>query len=136
MVFDEQAGLNYYIDFGLVEETFTNPSLVRNHKHRKAVQVYLNDSSISPRLLNRLAERDPERASQVFQVILKKPRFTWEKDGEALLRRSKARYYKHPVLPSVMPVSEPFARAHMTAAADKPPRRRYRLPWEKRDDQG
>ncbi len=129
VVYDELDGLSYYIDFGVVEETFANPSLVRNHKHREAVEDYLKDPSISPRLLSRLAERDPERASQVFQVILKKPRFSWAKDGEALLRRYKASYYRQPVLPSVMLVSESFARDELATTDAQPPRRRRRLPW-------
>src|SRR4051812_13093232 len=54
VVYDELDGLNQYIDFGLIEETFANPSLVRNHKHREVVQIYLKDPSISPRLLSRL----------------------------------------------------------------------------------
>lgn len=135
VVYDELDGLNQYIDFGLIEETFANPALVRNHKHREVVQSYLKDPSISPRLLSRLAERDPERASQVFQVFLKKPRFSWAKDGEALLHRYKASYYRQPVLPSVMLVSEDFARAEVGATDSRPSRRRWHLPWEKPSDQ-
>ena len=37
----------------------------------------------------RLAGADTGRASQLFQHLLKKPGFSWERDGEALLRKHK-----------------------------------------------
>ena len=131
MIYDAEDGLNYLLNFGLVEEAFANPSLARKREHREVLNDYLKDSSISPRLLRRLAERDPERASKVFQAVLKEPRFSWPKDGEALLRRYKASYFKHPPLPGIMPLSEPISRAQIVPPETSPessPRRR-RLPW-------
>jgi Domain of unknown function (DUF6398) len=37
----------------------------------------------------RLAGADTARASQLFQHLLNKPSFSWERDGEALLRKHK-----------------------------------------------
>ena len=90
------------------------------------VRAYLEESSISPRLLRRLAERDPQAASRVFQRVLKQPHFSWERDGEALLRRYKARYFERPVLPSVTPVSDTLTRARLSAATaeEAPPSER------------
>jgi hypothetical protein len=42
----------------------------------------------------RLAARDPPRPSTVFARLLKRKRgFTWETDGEQLLRRYKPSYF-------------------------------------------
>jgi hypothetical protein len=57
---------------------------------------------------------------------LKQPGFLWERDGEALLRRFKARYFEWPALPSITPLSQPLARAQLAAsgAGDARPNRR------------
>ena len=42
------------------------------------------------------------KAGRVFARLLGKPRFTWQRDGEALLRRYKAGYFDqthHPASP-------------------------------------
>jgi hypothetical protein len=103
VICDEIEGLTFFVDFGQLEETFADPARAADRKHRQAVLEYLNDPSISPLPLRRLAARDPERASQVFQRVLRQPDFAWERDGEALLRRAKARYVEQPPLPSVIP---------------------------------
>jgi hypothetical protein len=131
VVYDEVDGLNYLADFGLVEETFADPALAADAGHRDAVLSYLTDPSISPRLIQRLADRDLERATAVFRRVLKQRGFSWERDGETLLKEHKADYYAHPVLPSVVPVSDTLARAQLGAAnaagarpAQRPPARK------------
>jgi hypothetical protein len=47
---------------------------------------YLKADSISALPFRRLAGADTGRASQLFQHLLKKPGFSWERGGEALLR--------------------------------------------------
>ncbi len=126
LLFDEVDGLNFLRDFGRVEETFADPSLADKPEHRQVVLSYLQDASISPRVLRRLADRDPKQATQVFRRILRQPRFVWDRDGEVLLQRHKAGYFAHPVLPSVTPVSESLARAQLTR--EKPARTRRRAP--------
>lgn len=51
-----------------------------------------------------ILEHDPERASRVFQQVLRQPDFTWARDGEALLRQHKAGFFERPALPSIMPI--------------------------------
>jgi hypothetical protein len=126
IIYDEVEGLNLYIDFGLLEETFANPALAADRTHREAVLWHLRDASGSPLPLRRLAARAPERASQVFQRVLKNRDFSWERDGEALLRRYKAEFFAQPLLPSVMPVSERLSRAAMSAATSERPPADYR----------
>ena len=123
MIYDEMEGLNYFVDFGLVAETFADPALAADRTHRQAVLRYLKDKDLTPLPLRRLARRDPARASQVFQRILKQRDFSWERDGETLLRRHKPGYFKQPVLPSITVLGERLARAQM--AANEPPRKRH-----------
>jgi hypothetical protein len=119
LIYDEIEGLNYYVNFHLVEETFSDPALAAEREHREVVLGYLHDPSISPLPFHRLAERDPARASEVFQRVLKRPRFSWSRDGEALLRKHKASFYKEPMLPSVTPLSEHLSRVQMTPEPER-----------------
>ncbi|MGW4607126.1 hypothetical protein ACWENS_28225 [Streptomyces sp. NPDC004532] len=45
----------------------------------------------------------------VFQALLRKPAFAWERDGEELLRRRRAKHFAHEPLPSVTPVGNRLA---------------------------
>jgi hypothetical protein len=116
VVFDEVDGLKFLPDFGLVQETFANPDLAADDRHREAVRSYLDDATISPRVLQRLAEPDPERASRVMGQLLGQPDFSWEQEGEAMLQRAKASYFERPVMPGIVPLSEELARAKLGVA--------------------
>jgi hypothetical protein len=129
VIYDELDGLNFYRDFALLEAAFANPELASKRRHRQALLGYLKEPSVSPLPFHRLAERSPERASRVFAQLLKRPGFSWERDGDALLRHYKASYFEKPVLPSVTPISRTLARAKLAsreqdeAAAPGRPRR-------------
>jgi hypothetical protein len=105
VVYDEVEGNYFWADFGLLQETFADRGLAASRRHRETVLGYLESPTISPLALRRLAEPDPERASGVFRRVLKRPGFSWERDGEALLRRYKSSWFERPVLPSVTPIS-------------------------------
>jgi hypothetical protein len=109
LIYDETDGFGFYADFGLVEEAFANPDLVRRRRWREQVLSYLHDDSVEPMVLCRLAERNPDRADKVFRRVLKRPRFEWSRDGEDLMREAKADYYARPPRPRVSPVSERLA---------------------------
>jgi hypothetical protein len=106
VVYDEVEGNYFWADFGVVQETFADPALAARRRHREAVLGYLEAPTISPLAFRRLAEPDPERASRVFRRVLRRPGFSWERDGEALLRQHKASWFERPVLPSVTPISQ------------------------------
>jgi hypothetical protein len=101
--------LSLFPEFGLVAEVFADPALATKRRHRDAVLGYLRSPDMSPLPLRRLAARDPQRASQVFQQVLRKPRFSWERDGEALLRRRKLSYVGRTFLPSCAPMGDALA---------------------------
>jgi hypothetical protein len=108
-LYDEEDGLGFYAEFGLVDEAFADPDLVRRRRYREQVLSYLHDDSIEPTVLRRLADRDPDKASVLFRRLLKRPRFDWVRDGEDVLRSAKPDYYTRPHLPQVTPLGERLA---------------------------
>jgi hypothetical protein len=109
LIYDEEDGLGFYAEFGLVEEAFADPDLVRRRRYREHVLSYLHDDSVEPMVLRRLVERDPDKASVLFRRLLRRPRFDWARDGEELLRTAKAAYFARVPRPRVSPVSERLA---------------------------
>jgi hypothetical protein len=109
VVYDEIDGLNFYADFGLVEAVFTDPTLLRRRLYKQRLLDYLDDDSVSPLPFRRLADRDPQRASVLFQKLLRRPDFDWPRDGEGLLRERKGAYFDRPPRPSISPISERLA---------------------------
>lgn len=108
---DETEGLMLLANFGLVQEAFENPGLAADPDHRQAVLGYLKADSISAAPFRWLAARDPARASQLFQHLLKKTSFSWERDGEALLRKHKPWCFGARGNPPVTPLTGELARA-------------------------
>ncbi len=112
---DETEGLMFLANFSQVQEAFENPALAADRAHREAVLGYLKSDSVSALPLRRLAESDTARASQLFQRLLKKPAFSWESDGEALLREHKPWCFGTTPQPPVTPLSSNLAEALPTA---------------------
>ncbi|MDT5141770.1 MAG: hypothetical protein QOI79_1107, partial [Mycobacterium sp.] len=96
---DEVDGLGLYAEFGMVEEAFADPSLLRHPDYRRRVRDYLDDPTISPVLFVRMAARDPERTNQVFRKLLGRKHFDWTIGGEKLMRQRKPDYFDQPRLP-------------------------------------
>lgn len=108
---DETEGMMFLANFVLVREAFENPGLAAEREHRQAVLGYLKADSISALPFRRLAGADTARASQLFQHLLKKPGFSWERDGEALLRKHKPWCFGAEPQPPVTPLSSELAKA-------------------------
>ncbi|WP_329787404.1 hypothetical protein V1227_21635 [Lentzea sp. DG1S-22] len=106
VVYYEVEGLLLLDGYATVKAVFDDPALIRDRTHRNRVSLYLKDDSIPPAVFRRLADRDPSKADQVFRHLLNKPRFSWERDGEPLLRRTKRAHFERPAYPSVTPASE------------------------------
>jgi hypothetical protein len=106
---DEVEGMGLYAEFGLIEEAFADPSLLRHPEYRRRVRDYLNDATVPPLLFDRMAVRDPARTNQVFCKLLGRKHFDWAIDGEKLMRRRKPDYFEQPRLPRIVPVSDKLA---------------------------
>ncbi|WP_155354596.1 hypothetical protein [Acrocarpospora macrocephala] len=104
VIFDEEDGLAFYVEFDVAQESFANPELVARRRHRDLITHYLRGDDVTPVPLRRLAAHDPAKASQVFRTLLKKRDFDWNRDGEALLRKYKPDWYASPRLPRVIPI--------------------------------
>lgn len=116
VIYDEDDGLTYLADFGLVEAAFDDPALAANRRYRQAVLEYLKDDSVSTLPFRRLAGRDTDKASQLFQRLLKRPNFSWCRDSDALLRKHKPDCFEREPQPSITPLSDMLAR-HLRARA-------------------
>lgn len=106
VVYDEVEGLLLLEEFATIKAVFDDPALIQDRTHRRWVSTYLKDDSIPPVVFRRLAERDRAKAGQVFGKLLNKPGFSWERNGESLLRRHKRDHFERPTYPSITPASE------------------------------
>jgi hypothetical protein len=104
-------GLSSYPDYHLIEELFSDPRLISRPRYRETLSGFLRDPDSSPDPLRRLAARDPAKASRVFARLLKRKHFSWDTDGEQLLRRSKPRYFDEAPLPRTVPLSPLLSEA-------------------------
>ncbi|MFE5144367.1 hypothetical protein ACFRDV_43320 [Streptomyces fagopyri] len=106
LIYDETEGLNYYLDFGHLDALFANPDHVRDCTYITLLREYLNDDAVSPLPLRRLVQRHPDGADPVFRVLLRKPGFSWQRDGEELLRSRKKGFTDKELAPSYSVVGE------------------------------
>ncbi len=101
LVYDEIEGLGYYRDFGRLDALFADPPQARDRADLAQLRAYLDDESVPPLVIRRLVERHLGGADQIFRTLLRKPGFTWSRDGEKLLRREKKSYFDREPVPSV-----------------------------------
>jgi hypothetical protein len=109
LLYDKTEGLAYYADYGRLDALFADPSLTRDRSYLTQLREYLNDDSVHPVAICRLVQRHPEGADTVFRTLLRKPSFSWERDGEPLLRRHKKAHYGREPLPSITVVGDRLA---------------------------
>lgn len=113
--------LSFYPDYHLLKELFVKPALITRRRHREILSGFLGRPALSPEPLRRLAARHPAKASKVLAELPKRKRgFSWDADGEELLRRSKPIYFDGTVLPSHIPLSKPLNDAYQRAHAGNP----------------
>lgn len=110
IIHDEVDGIGFYAEFGLIEEAFADPSLLRHPQYRRRVRDYLDDPTVTPLVFERMAARDPEHTNEVFRKLLGRKHFDWALGGEKLMRRRKPDYFDRPRLPRVVPLSDKLAR--------------------------
>jgi hypothetical protein len=88
VIYDEVEGLGFYQEFGALLAAFEQAGT--GAAGAGVVRAYLEDDSTSPMPLLRCVVAYPRAADAVFARALGRPRFSWARDGEALLRRHKA----------------------------------------------
>jgi hypothetical protein len=95
---------------------------IEQPRYRDVVRHYLNDGAVSPLPFRRLAQAHPDRTDQVFARLLGRPSFTWSRDGEKLLRSTKAAYFAQPATPQFVPLSPRLAAAYRRRTDSSPTR--------------
>ncbi|AUY50616.1 hypothetical protein [Streptomyces sp. CB01881] len=106
VIYDEVDGLNFYADYGLLQDLFADPALAGRRQYQDRLRTYLREESIAPLPIRRLVAAYPEAADAVFRKLLRKPEFTWIEHGEELLRRRKPWYYAQEPRPGVSVIGE------------------------------
>jgi hypothetical protein len=101
MIYDQTDGLNFYNEYGMLRELFTDPALAADKRYADVLRGYLRSETIGPLPFRRLVAAYPDTADAVFRKILRKPNFTWAEDGDALMRRRKPWYYRHEPRPGI-----------------------------------
>ncbi|HEX5401398.1 MAG TPA: hypothetical protein VFX16_03755 [Pseudonocardiaceae bacterium] len=106
LIYDEIEGLTIFRDFGHVDSLFANPELARDRTNLARLRDWLHDESVTPLAFRLLAQRHPDGADPVFRALLRRPGFSWSRDGETLLRRHKKSFFDREPLPSISIVGE------------------------------
>jgi hypothetical protein len=106
LVYDSVEGLNHYRDFGRLDDLFADPSLARDRTYLEQLREYLHDDSVSPTAIRRLVDRHPDGANTVFRTFLGMPGFSWERDGERMLRHHKKSYFHAEPTPSISVIGD------------------------------
>jgi hypothetical protein len=109
VIHDDIGGVGLYGGFGPVERVFADPDLLHQPDNRQRLRDYLDDDTVPPLLFERMAARDPGRASQVFRKLLGRKNFDRSNGGEKLMRRGKPNHFDRPRLPGTVPLSEKLA---------------------------
>lgn len=109
LIHDEVEGLNFYRDFGRLDALFADPTLARDHAALAQLDAYLRGESVSPLPIRRLVQRHPDGVDAVFRALLRKPGFSWSRDGEKLLQRHKKQFFGREPVPSTSVIGERLA---------------------------
>jgi hypothetical protein len=109
LIYDEVEGLCLYRDFDRLDALFADPAPTRDRTRLAQLREYLDDESVSPLAIRRLVQRHPDGADEVFRALLRKPDFSWSRDGEKLLRRRKKSFFDREPMPSVSIIGERLA---------------------------
>ncbi|WP_031080165.1 hypothetical protein [Streptomyces sp. NRRL WC-3549] len=110
VIHDQVDGLNFYADYGMLQDLFADPARTGRRRHQELLRTYLREETIAPLPIRRLAAAHPETADVVFRKLLRKPGFVWSEHGEALLRRRKPWYYESEPRPGVSVISDRLSK--------------------------
>ena len=94
-------GASFYRDHGRVEGAHRTPPKGRKDPGVELVRAYLDDETIPPFVLERLASKYPDSVDPLYHLVLNQPHFTWAADGDALLRERKAKWYETAEIPDL-----------------------------------
>jgi hypothetical protein len=111
LLYDEVEGLSFLRDYQRLLAAFDDPKLMRRRMWKTVVSDYLQAEEIGPAPLRRAAGADPAKADRVFSLLLGRKGFSWDRDGEELLRRNKPSWFATEPRPSQIPFNDRLAEA-------------------------
>jgi len=107
ILYDETDGFVVVPEFGALRELFADPSLAGDKSRAEVLRAYLREDAIPPLPLRRVAAAYPaEQVDAVYRRVLGNRNFTWEANGDALLRKRKPGYYADEPTPGVAVLSD------------------------------
>jgi hypothetical protein len=107
IIYDETDGFVVVPEYGALRELFDDPALLADRAHADVLKAYLNEDAIPPLPLRRIAAGCPlEQVDAVYQRVLGNRGFTWQANGDALLRKRKPFYYADEPTPGVAVLSD------------------------------
>ena len=107
IIYDETDGFVVVPEYGALRELFEDPSLAADRSHADVLRAYLREDAIPPLPLRRVAAAFPaEAVDLVFRKVLGNRGFSWEANGEALLRKRKPSHYADEPVPGVAVLSD------------------------------
>jgi hypothetical protein len=116
VVYDEIEGMHFFAEFAAATKPFTVPADQLVDTVLTQLRIFLNDDSVPPFLIRRLAAQHPDTVDQVFAKLLGKRGFSWTRDGEALLARKKPGFADREPAPSVTVTGTRLAELLRTGA--------------------
>ncbi|HEX6449349.1 MAG TPA: hypothetical protein VF060_07805 [Trebonia sp.] len=107
ILYDETDGFVVVPEYGALRELFADPSLAGDKSRAEVLRAYLREDAIPPLPLRRIAAAYPaEQVDAVYRRVLGNRNFTWEANGDALLRKRKPGYYADEPTPGVAVLSD------------------------------
>ena len=95
-------GVGFYQDHARVEDAHRAPPSRPKAQGVRLVRNYLDDETIPAYVLARLAAAYPDTVDRLYRLVLRRPEFRWESDGDALLRERKPAWYDTADIPDLM----------------------------------
>ena len=111
IVFDELSGQHYLINYGIILNVFQSPDELKIQRYKRDILTYLEDQTISPRVLRRLLFKYPRNAEFIIRKILDRPEFSLEKDFDSLMDEFKPSFRGKRIYPYILPMSPKFVKA-------------------------
>ncbi|HVT67099.1 MAG TPA: hypothetical protein VHF26_05060 [Trebonia sp.] len=106
IIYDETDGFVVVPEYGMLRAMFADPALAADPRHANVLRAYLREDAIPPVPLRRVAAAFPGNADAVYRRVLGNRNFTWEQNGDGLLRKRKPGYYAAEPAPSVAVLSD------------------------------
>lgn len=93
--------VTFAVHYAMAEQPHREPPRSSDEPSARVIDGYLHAPAIPPYLLEELAPVHPYTVDDLYKVVLDRPGFRWEDDGEALLQRRKHHQYPHLDVPAL-----------------------------------